>query len=133
MNKTFKLTTLAGLLVIAGHTFAVDDITDVDQLPVLQEQVQHATVSERITSRFTHSHYRQFDLDSAFSAKIFDRYLNLLDYSHNVLLASDIVQFSAHKNQIGDELRTGKLDVFMTYIISDKNVGSNVINMPSKF
>ncbi|MDF7680905.1 carboxy terminal-processing peptidase [Enterobacteriaceae bacterium ESL0689] len=112
MNKTFKLTTLAGLLVIAGHTFAVDDITDVDQLPVLQEQVQHATVSERITSRFTHSHYRQFDLDSAFSAKIFDRYLNLLDYSHNVLLASDIVQFSAHKNQIGDELRTGKLDVF---------------------
>jgi carboxyl-terminal processing protease len=29
-----------------------------------------------------------------------------------VLLASDIAQFSAKKNQIGDELRTGKLDVF---------------------
>jgi carboxyl-terminal processing protease len=88
----------------------VDDITRVDQIPVLKEEPQHATVSERVTSRFTRSHYRQFDLDNAFSAKIFDRYLNLLDYSHNVLLASDVEQF-AKKNQIGDELRTGKLDL----------------------
>ena len=29
------------------------------------------TVSERVTSRFTRSHLRQFDLDSAFSAKFF--------------------------------------------------------------
>lgn len=112
MNKFFKLTALAGLLVIAGQSFAVDDITRVDQIPVLKEEPQHATVSERVTSRFTRSHYRQFDLDNAFSAKIFDRYLNLLDYSHNVLLASDVAQFAAKKNQIGDELRSGKLDVF---------------------
>lgn len=112
MNKFFKLTALAGLLVIAGQSFAVDDITRVDQIPVLKEEPQHATVSERVTSRFTRSHYRQFDLDNAFSAKIFDRYLNLLDYSHNVLLASDVNQFAAKKNQIGDELRSGKLDVF---------------------
>jgi carboxyl-terminal processing protease len=84
-------------------------ISPVDQIPVLKEEPQHATVSERVTSRFTRSHYRQFDLDNAFSAKIFDRYLNLLDYSHNVLLASDVQL--RKKNQIGDELRTGKLDV----------------------
>ncbi|SQC92802.1 Tail-specific protease precursor [Cedecea neteri] len=36
----------------------------------------------------------------------------MLDYSHNVLLASDIAQFAAKKGQIGDELRSGKLDVF---------------------
>ena len=112
MNKFFKLTALAGLLVIAGQSFAVDDITRIDQIPVLKEEPQHATVSERVTSRFTRSHYRQFDLDNAFSAKIFDRYLNLLDYSHNVLLASDVAKFAAKKDQIGDELRTGKLDVF---------------------
>ena len=97
MNKFFKLTALAGLLVIAGQSFAVDDITRIDQIPVLKEEPQHATVSERVTSRFTRSHYRQFDLDNAFSAKIFDRYLNLLDYSHNVLLASDVAQFAAKK------------------------------------
>ncbi len=96
-EHVFRLTALAGLLAIAGQTFAVEDITRADQIPVLKEETQHATVSERVTSRFTRSHYRQFDLDQAFSAKIFDRYLNLLDYSHNVLLASDVEQFAKRK------------------------------------
>ncbi|WP_437890324.1 carboxy terminal-processing peptidase [Phytobacter sp. V91] len=112
MNTLFKRTALAGLLLITGQVFAVEDITRADQIPVLKEEMQHATVSERITSRFTRSHYRQFDLDQAFSAKIFERYLNLLDYSHNVLLSSDVEQFAQKKNVLGDELRSGKLDVF---------------------
>jgi carboxyl-terminal processing protease len=112
MNKLFKLTAIASLLFMAGSALALDNITRADQIPQLKEEAQHATVSERVTSRFTRSHYRQFDLDANFSAKIFDRYLNLLDYSHNVLLASDVAQFAAKKGQIGDELRSGKLDVF---------------------
>ena len=59
MNTFFKLTALAGLFAITGHAFAVDDITRVDQIPVLKEETQHATVSERVTSRFTRSHYRR--------------------------------------------------------------------------
>ena len=93
MNRFFKVTALAGMLLMAGQSVAVDSITNIteaSQIPVLKEEPQHATVSERVTSRFTRSHYRQFSLDEAFSAKIFDRYLNLLDYSHNVLLASDV-------------------------------------------
>ncbi|WP_312454591.1 carboxy terminal-processing peptidase [Pseudescherichia sp.] len=112
MNTLFKRTALAGLFLIAGQAFAVEDITRADQIPVLKEETQHATVSERVTSRFTRSHYRQFDLDQAFSGKIFDRYLNLLDYSHNVLLASDVEKFMPKRSVLGDELRTGKLDVF---------------------
>ncbi|MDU1062918.1 MAG: hypothetical protein E7A35_21035, partial [Leclercia adecarboxylata] len=65
MNTFFKLTALAGLFAITGHAFAVDEITRVDQIPILKEETQHATVSERVTSRFTRSHYRQFDLDQA--------------------------------------------------------------------
>ena len=112
MNKLFKLTAVACLLFFAGNTLALTDITKADQIPQLTEENQHSTVSERVTSRFTRSHYRQFDLDADFSAKIFDRYLNLLDYSHNVLLASDVAEFASKKNQLGDELRTGKLTVF---------------------
>ncbi len=104
----------------------MEDITRADQIPVLKEETQHATVSERVTSRFTRSHYRQFDLDEAFSAKIFDRYLNLLDYSHNVLLASDVEQFAKKKTVLGDELRTGKLDVFTIFITRRKSAGLNV-------
>ena len=112
MNKLFKRTAVASLLFLAGSALAVENITQASQIPQLKEETQHATVSERVTSRFTRSHYRQFDLDENFSAKIFERYLNLLDYSHNVLLASDVEQFVSRKKQIGDELRTGKLDVF---------------------
>ncbi|MFY9995436.1 MAG: carboxy terminal-processing peptidase [Leclercia sp.] len=121
MNTFFKLTALAGLFAITGHAFAVDEITRVAQIPVLKEETQHATVSERVSSRFTRSHYRQFDLDQAFSAKIFDRYLNLLDYSHNVLLASDVEQFTKRQSVVGDELRSGKLDLFYDlYNLSQK-------------
>lgn len=112
MNTIFKVTALAGLLLVTGHAVAVEDITRVEQIPLMKEEAEHATVSERVTSRFTRSHYRQFDLDEAFSAKIFQRYLNLLDYSHNVLLASDVEQFAKKQGQIGDELRSGKLEVF---------------------
>ncbi|WP_058912899.1 carboxy terminal-processing peptidase [Entomohabitans teleogrylli] len=114
MNKFLRLTAIASLFVMAGSALAAENIniTSASQLPVLKEEPQHATVSERVTSRFTRSHYRQFDLDQAFSAKIFDRYLNLLDYSHNVLLASDIEQFAKKKGTLGDEFRSGKLDVF---------------------
>ncbi|MEW6485052.1 carboxy terminal-processing peptidase [Tatumella ptyseos] len=109
--NTFKLSMIAGLL-FAGQTFASDTITREDQIPVLHEEPQHVTVSERVTTRFTQSHYRQINLNSAFSEKIFDRYLNMLDYNHNVLLASDIAKFSDKAGTVGDELKTGKLDIF---------------------
>ena len=111
MNTLFKVGLIAGLL-LAGPTFGAENITRADQIPQLHEDPQDPPVSERVTSRFTRSHYRQFDLDQNFSAKIFDRYLNMLDYSHNVLLASDVAQFASKKTTVGDELRSGKLDLF---------------------
>lgn len=111
MNTLFKVGLIAGLL-LAGPTFGAENITRADQIPQLHEDPQDPTVSERVTSRFTRSHYRQFDLDQNFSAKIFDRFLNMLDYSHNVLLASDVAQFASKKTTVGDELRSGKLDLF---------------------
>ena len=111
MNTLFKVGLIAGLL-LAGPSFGAENITRADQIPQLHEDPQDPTVSERVTSRFTRSHYRQFDLDQNFSAKIFDRYLNMLDYNHNVLLASDVAQFASKKTTVGDELRSGKLDLF---------------------
>lgn len=111
MNNFFRTTAIAGLL-LAGNVFAADNITRADQIPQLHQEAQHATVSERVTSRFTRSHYRQFDLNQDFSVKIFERYLNLLDYSHNLLLTSDIDQYASKKTTLSDELKSGKLDVF---------------------
>ncbi|MEG0211305.1 MAG: tail-specific protease, partial [Hafnia sp.] len=88
MNKIFRVSAMA-LALFAGASFAADNVAyNINQLPQLRQEPQHATVSERVTSRFTRSHYRQFDLNDDFSKKIFARYLNMLDYNHNVLLAS---------------------------------------------
>ncbi|MDN6111230.1 MAG: tail-specific protease, partial [Enterobacterales bacterium] len=88
MNKFFRVSAIA-LALFAGASFAADNVAyNINQLPQLRQEPQHATVSERVTSRFTRSHYRQFDLNDDFSKKIFARYLNMLDYNHNVLLAS---------------------------------------------
>lgn len=95
---------------------------------MLKEEPQHATVSERVTSRFTRSHYRQFDLDNAFSAKIFDRYLNLLDYSHNVLLASDVAKFAA-KTKLAMSCAAGNWTSFTTSTTWGSSAASSAISM----
>ncbi|AWH87206.1 carboxy terminal-processing peptidase [Limnobaculum parvum] len=110
MSNLIRLTAIASLF-LAGLSYAKETtITRVDQLPVLKQEGQHATVSERVTARFTRSHYRQFDLDDAFSEKIFNRYLNVLDFSHNVLLVSDISKFADKTTKLDDELKSGQLD-----------------------
>lgn len=120
MNTFVRVAIMAGAL-LAGGAMAKDDITRADQIPALKESAQQNTVSQRVSARFTRSHYRQFDLDAAFAGKIFDRYLNMLDYSHNVLLASDIAQFAAQKAQLADELKSGKLDLpYAMYNLAEK-------------
>lgn len=110
MNKIFRVSAMA-LALFAGASFAADNVAyNINQLPQLRQEPQHATVSERVTSRFTRSHYRQFDLNDDFSKKIFARYLNTLDYNHNVLLASDVAQFKDRETTLDDELKSGQLD-----------------------
>ncbi|WP_272664792.1 carboxy terminal-processing peptidase [Providencia sp. PROV174] len=114
MNKLLKIALVVSLATFGSaiaNTQAVTPVTAA-QLPVLKQSAQHGTVSERVTSRFTRSHYRQFDLDNAFSEKIFDRYLNMLDFGHNVLLQSDIDQYAKDKGKAGQWLEDGKLDTF---------------------
>ncbi|QAV24405.1 carboxy terminal-processing peptidase [Proteus hauseri] len=115
MNKLLNVAFVIGLTltstsVVMAEKPAIPAIATIDQLPMLKQEPQHSTVSERVTSRFERSHYRQFSLDASFSEKIFNRYLNLLDYSHNVLLASDIAQFDKDKAKVGEYLKSGELE-----------------------
>ncbi|MCW2479209.1 carboxy terminal-processing peptidase [Candidatus Symbiopectobacterium sp. NZEC135] len=133
MNTLIRMTVLAAAL-LAGVSVAKEApvsrseaiarsemITRADQIPQLHQELQHATESDRITLRFLRSHYRQIALDEQFSEKIFNRYLNMLDYSHNVLLVSDIAEFANQKGQLGEDLKGGKLDVpYALYNLAQK-------------
>ena len=113
MNNYIKLAFVFGITTMAtsyADTVAPPTLLTAQKLPQLQQERQHAIISERVVSRFIRSHYRQFDLDENFSSKIFDRYLNLLDYSHNVFLQSDIDKFASEKSKVGQQLETGHLN-----------------------
>lgn len=86
--------------------------TRITQLPQLHQEAQHSTVSGRVSSRFIRSHYRQFTLDADFSGNMFHRYLNMLDNRHSVLQACDVAQFANGKTQVGEALKSGKLEIF---------------------
>ncbi|CDG97467.1 carboxy-terminal protease for penicillin-binding protein 3 [Xenorhabdus bovienii str. puntauvense] len=122
MNKLINLAFVLGLSfsgigyantanVIGSSTINGNNapVIALSQLPDLKPEQQHSTVSKRIVSRFLRSHYRHFYLDVAFSGKVFDRYLNALDYGHNVFLASDIAQFAEQKGLLGKALENGDL------------------------
>ncbi|MCP9269220.1 carboxy terminal-processing peptidase [Xenorhabdus sp. XENO-1] len=122
MNKLINLAFVLGLSfsgigyantanVIGSSTINGNNapVITLSQLPDLNPEQQHSTVSKRIVSRFLRSHYRHFYLDVAFSGKVFDRYLNALDYGHNVFLASDIAQFAEQRGLLGKALENGDL------------------------
>ncbi|MGP1944778.1 MAG: carboxy terminal-processing peptidase [Arsenophonus sp. ET-LJ4-MAG3] len=110
--------------------------------PYVQQEHQHVIICKRIVSRFMNFHYRQFSLDKIFSIKIFDRYLNLLDYDHNLFLQSQIDEFSSERTKVGEQLQAGQLNKLYTifnlaqqknyerfqYILSQLNMPINFIN-----
>jgi len=74
-----------------------------------------------LATRFlTNWHYKDTQLDDAFSSTIFDEYIDLLDPNRNYFLASDIASFERYRNALDDALRHSDLgpayDIFNVYV-----------------
>ncbi len=109
MNKLLKGFIKLGLLLCIVSTTAQAKAPVTEQIPVLKQDEVHQVVAKRVTNFFTQSHYRDFSLDGAFSAKIFDRYFKLLDGSKTIFLQDDVNKFRIHQEQLGQELSDGNL------------------------
>ncbi|MCI5764199.1 carboxy terminal-processing peptidase [Actinobacillus porcinus] len=111
---TFKLTKTylaIASIVLSSYAVAVKPTIKANEIVSLQPTEENALATKRVTTRLTQSHYRKFQLDDAFSQKIFDRYLDFLDYSHNTFLQSDLDELrSKYGSLLDDELNEGKLD-----------------------
>lgn len=114
MSQKFTLIPLVAALY-SGLLFA-SDIADVAEvvtakdLPVLAQESQHSTASKRVTNLFTRAHYKPIRFDDALSSKVYDRYIESLDFNKSVFLAADIASFEQYRNQFDNALTTGKLD-----------------------
>ncbi|PAJ75367.1 tail-specific peptidase [Pseudoalteromonas sp. NBT06-2] len=109
MSKCFNLIPLA-VAFIASNAFAKVETIKLEDLPVLQQESQHSTASKRVTNFFTRAHYKLIDLNDELSTKIFDRYLESLDFGKRIFLKSDIDNFEKYRLLVDNALSTGKLD-----------------------
>ncbi|MCG7535085.1 carboxy terminal-processing peptidase [Pseudoalteromonas sp. OOF1S-7] len=109
MSNKLPLVGAIALFVSGVCSAATQAVTEKD-IPVLEPEIQHATATKRVTSKFTREHYKRFKLDDALSEQIFDRYIENLDYNKSLFLQSDIDKFANYRKQFDDALKKGKLD-----------------------
>lgn len=108
MKCRSKISLIAASLWLAAFSAqALEAKLKPEDLPLLVPEAQHATAAKRVTSRFTRSHYKQFNLDDQFSQAMFERYLEMLDYSRNIFTQADIDSFKAWSLQLDDQLKAG--------------------------
>lgn len=107
-------------MMLAASAQAVEAKYSSSDLPTLAPEEQHATAAKRVASRLTRSHYKHFNLDDQFSEKIYDRYIEMLDYNRSFLTASDIKQFDKWQDQFDDQLKAG--DSAAAYDIFNKTL-----------
>ncbi|MGF1784011.1 carboxy terminal-processing peptidase [Vibrio fluvialis] len=108
MKCRSKLSLIAASLWLAAFSVqALEANIHKEDLPLLSPEVQHETASKRVTSRFTRSHYKHFNLHDQFSQAIFERYIEMLDYNRNLFTQADIDSFKDWSVQLDDQLKVG--------------------------
>lgn len=108
MSKKFTLIPLVAAL-FSGSLFAAVEAVTLKDLPLLKQESQHATASKRVVNLFTRSHYTPVRFNDELSSKVYDRYIESLDFNKSVFLASDIASFEQYRNGFDNALVTGKL------------------------
>jgi carboxyl-terminal processing protease len=87
----------------------------------LQPDEQESIVCRTVAELITNYNYKKVPLNDSLSEVIFNRYIKMLDESHNYLLASDIADFSKYKDVLDDDVKSGNLnDVFYIFNVYQK-------------
>lgn len=118
LNKIFALA--LGLMI--GNAFAVQPDIKESAIVMPKPNEQHSLSTKRVTARLTQSHYHKFQLNDEFAGKIFNRYVDWLDPSHNTFLQADIDEMrSKYATTLDDDLYAGKLEAaFAMYELMSK-------------
>ena len=95
-TKSLIATAILGALFLhSSDTFAVQPKLKQSDITIPSATDANQLATKRATTRLTQSHYRKFQLDDAFSEKIFDRYLKALDFNRTTFLQSDVDEMRA--------------------------------------
>ena len=110
LNKASRLVALFTMGLFVNSSFAVEPQIKESALVIPKPNDQHSISTKRVTARLTQSHYEKFKLDDEFASKIFNRYIDFLDPTHNTLLQSDVEEMRAkYGTKLDDQLYAGEL------------------------
>ncbi len=92
-----------------------------DYAALAPEKTQ-SKISSKVSEQLQESHYNRVDLNDEFSEKVLESFLNELDGSHSIFLASDIEKFrEKYRHSLDDEIKSGNLSAdFNIYNIYQK-------------
>lgn len=89
---------------------------------LLKPQKNQPSIEKEVVKQFQKNHYGKVDINDAFSEEVLNSYLDALDGTHSIFLASDIADFKAkYGHTIDDELKSGELTAdFAIYNVYQK-------------
>lgn len=120
MKKLFRHVLVLSQFCFVGFVIATPVSVDLQDIPQLQQDTQHAKVAKRVSDLFSRSHYKYVPLDDALSEKVFKRYIEQLDFNKQIFMQSDIDEMKVHQFSFDDNLKFGQLDP--AYIIYQLNL-----------
>ena len=116
MKKLFRQVLILSQIVFVGVTFATTESVELKDIPQLHQASQHAKVAKRVSDLFSRSHYKYMPLDNTLSKKVFDRYIEQLDFNKQIFMQSDIDAMKVYQFALDENLKFGQLDpVYQIY------------------
>ncbi|HEY8780911.1 MAG TPA: carboxy terminal-processing peptidase [Mucilaginibacter sp.] len=87
----------------------------------IQPDEKQSLVCQTVAQLVSKYNYKKVSLNDSISRVIYNRYIKLLDQSHNYLLASDMADFDKYKTVLDDDVKSGNLnDVFYIFNVYQK-------------
>ena len=87
----------------------------------IQPDEQQSIVCKTIAELISNYNYKKVPLNDSISVVVYNRYVKMLDESHNYLLASDVADFAKYKTVLDDDVKAGNLNnVFYMFNVFQK-------------
>ncbi len=118
--RRFFLLALALVIVVPAWAGSIPKPIATGPFKPLKPTSSERAIERQVVNRLQTEHYNKIHLDSAFSRKLLNFYLDNLDPSHTIFLKSDVQRFRRlYGRQLASDLKSGNLwpafDIYNTY------------------
>ena len=87
MQSLKRMFSVAGVAILVSSALAQAQVAQKTyEAPELSQESQHKKAIQRIENRFSRYHYENFQLNDQLSEKIWNRYLEVVDYNKSLFL-----------------------------------------------